>query len=478
MLHCDPTASHYLKVLLDGVLGPGLLPQRDCLAVQALAGPSVALPADARHPPFLHGRARRGHTFHTLYGYEKLAESTRKTFGTRKQKADFSSGRHKPGSRTSRRRAHRSRTTGTWAAPPATHPSATAWQNRRYRGHRQRAHRISDAEAGGAPRARHQGEQQRGRPRARSVLRVRHDPLAVADRLKRRWIGIDVSHRGRHGSSACRQEGGARARVRRRRRSPGARGRPEARGGRLGPRWARSGDDAWPHRARPRPVGSPRRRNLGRGAPGRSRSSRTAHAPRGSPSSPAWPRPSSRTSHWPGRKRTRSPTPRGSWSTPAAWRRRSTRSSGTSCTDRFPGSESRRRGPAGGGRPAGRCDDRRRQVVGRVRRPSRRRLRPHLGGRAARAAPGSSAPSACAGASISVAARRVRRDARSCGSIGPRRSRPTGSTTRACSSTSRQRPSRPGRSPHRRVTEDRGSRSPSSRGGARAGAAPSCRGTP
>jgi site-specific DNA-methyltransferase (adenine-specific) len=37
------------------------------------------------------------HTFHTLYGYEKLAPSTLKTFGTKKQRADFSSGHRKPG---------------------------------------------------------------------------------------------------------------------------------------------------------------------------------------------------------------------------------------------------------------------------------------------------------------------------------------------------------------------------------------------
>src|SRR5215831_7752173 len=35
-------------------------------------------------------------TFHVLYGYEKLAESTIKTYGTKRQKADFSSGHRKP----------------------------------------------------------------------------------------------------------------------------------------------------------------------------------------------------------------------------------------------------------------------------------------------------------------------------------------------------------------------------------------------
>jgi site-specific DNA-methyltransferase (adenine-specific) len=38
-----------------------------------------------------------GHCFNTLYGYEELAASTKKTFGTRRQVADFSSGHRKPG---------------------------------------------------------------------------------------------------------------------------------------------------------------------------------------------------------------------------------------------------------------------------------------------------------------------------------------------------------------------------------------------
>ena len=28
-LHCDPTASHYLKLLMDAVFGPDKLPERD-----------------------------------------------------------------------------------------------------------------------------------------------------------------------------------------------------------------------------------------------------------------------------------------------------------------------------------------------------------------------------------------------------------------------------------------------------------------
>ena len=46
-LHCDPTASHYLKMLMDAVFGAGELPQRD------------RLEADARRSSNAHGAARR-----------------------------------------------------------------------------------------------------------------------------------------------------------------------------------------------------------------------------------------------------------------------------------------------------------------------------------------------------------------------------------------------------------------------------------
>ena len=36
-LHCDPTASHYLKLLMDAVFGPAKLSERDCL--EALRSP-------------------------------------------------------------------------------------------------------------------------------------------------------------------------------------------------------------------------------------------------------------------------------------------------------------------------------------------------------------------------------------------------------------------------------------------------------
>lgn len=95
-LHCDPTASHYLKVILDVVFGPGTFQNE--VVWRYRRWPAKARRFQRMHDVlFYYSRSDRGeHTFHTLYGYEKLAESTLKTFGTKKQLADFSSGHRKP----------------------------------------------------------------------------------------------------------------------------------------------------------------------------------------------------------------------------------------------------------------------------------------------------------------------------------------------------------------------------------------------
>lgn len=46
-LHCDPTASHYLKIMLDAIFGPPLLSQRDHLAPNWSPRQGAALRADA-----------------------------------------------------------------------------------------------------------------------------------------------------------------------------------------------------------------------------------------------------------------------------------------------------------------------------------------------------------------------------------------------------------------------------------------------
>jgi site-specific DNA-methyltransferase (adenine-specific) len=96
-LHCDPTASHYLKILMDAVLGPECF--RNEVIWRYRRWPARSRQFQKMHDVLLfYTRSAAGqHCFNTLYGYEELAASTKKTFGTRRQVADFSSGHRKPG---------------------------------------------------------------------------------------------------------------------------------------------------------------------------------------------------------------------------------------------------------------------------------------------------------------------------------------------------------------------------------------------
>ena len=95
-LHCDPTASHYLKLVLDAVFGEGGF--RNEVIWRYRRWPAKSRQFQKMHDVLLvYSKSHAGEqVFNTLYGYEKLAESTLKTFGTRKQRADFSSGHRKP----------------------------------------------------------------------------------------------------------------------------------------------------------------------------------------------------------------------------------------------------------------------------------------------------------------------------------------------------------------------------------------------
>jgi site-specific DNA-methyltransferase (adenine-specific) len=94
-LHCDPTASHYLKVLLDRVFGPEGF--RNEVVWRYRRWPAKSRRFQRMHDVLLFYAKTRAHVFEPLYGYEGLAASTRKTFGTKRQRADFSSGHRKPG---------------------------------------------------------------------------------------------------------------------------------------------------------------------------------------------------------------------------------------------------------------------------------------------------------------------------------------------------------------------------------------------
>jgi site-specific DNA-methyltransferase (adenine-specific) len=177
-LHCDPTASHYLKVLLDAVFGPGTF--RNEIVWRYRRWPTKARRFQRMHDVLLFYTARPGaeHTFHTLYGYEKLADSTLKTFGTRKQRADFSSGHRKPGVEDNETQGPPLSDSWEIGVIAAIGKERTGYPTQKPEALLERVIRASSSEGD-------------------TVL----DPfcgcgttIAVADRLKRRWIGIDVAH--------------------------------------------------------------------------------------------------------------------------------------------------------------------------------------------------------------------------------------------------------------------------------------------
>jgi site-specific DNA-methyltransferase (adenine-specific) len=94
-LHCDWHASHWLRCLLDEVFGAGCF--KNEIVWRYRRWPAKTRVFQRMHDViFWYGRSESdGHAFEPMY--EALAPSTLATFGTRKQVADFSSGRRKPG---------------------------------------------------------------------------------------------------------------------------------------------------------------------------------------------------------------------------------------------------------------------------------------------------------------------------------------------------------------------------------------------
>jgi site-specific DNA-methyltransferase (adenine-specific) len=193
-LHCDPTASHYLKVLLDSIFGPACF--RNEVIWRYRRWPAKARRFQRMHDVLLFYTASPGNqqTFNVLYGYERLADSTLKTFGTKKQKADFTSGHRKP-----------SVEDGDTQGPPLS----DYWD-------------LAEIETTGAPlsdawevgiiapigRERTGYYTQKPEKLLERVIRssskegdVVLDPfcgcgtaIAVAEHWKRQWVGIDVTH--------------------------------------------------------------------------------------------------------------------------------------------------------------------------------------------------------------------------------------------------------------------------------------------
>jgi DNA modification methylase len=176
-LHCDPTASHYLKVLLDGVFGPACF--RNEIIWRYRRWPARARRFQRMHDVLLFYTASPGnvHTFHTLHGYEKLAESTLKTFGTKRQRADFSSGHRKPSVEDVDTAGPPLSDTWEVGVIAAIGKQRTGYPTQKPEALLERVIRASSSEGD-----------------------VVLDPfcgcgtaIAVAHRLKRRWIGIDIS---------------------------------------------------------------------------------------------------------------------------------------------------------------------------------------------------------------------------------------------------------------------------------------------
>ena len=182
------------KVLLDGVFGPACF--RNEVIWRYRRWPAKARRFQRMHDVLLFYTASpsSAHTFNTLFGYEKLAESTLKTFGTKKQRADFSSGHRKPG-------VEDAETQGP--------PLSDFWETSELAAE---GMPLSDSWEVGVIAA--IGRERTGFPTQKPeallerVIRASSnegdvvlDPfcgcgttVAVAERLQRRWIGIDATH--------------------------------------------------------------------------------------------------------------------------------------------------------------------------------------------------------------------------------------------------------------------------------------------
>jgi site-specific DNA-methyltransferase (adenine-specific) len=177
-LHCDPTASHYLKILLDGIFGPACF--RNEVIWRYRRWPTKSTRFQRMHDVLLfYSASPKGeHVFNTLYGYEQLAESTLKTFGTKKQKADFSSWHRKPSVEDEES-----------VGPPL----CDVWDVK--------VIAPIGKERTGYPTQKPEALLERVIRASSNEGDVVLDPfcgcgtaIAVAEKLRRRWIGIDVTH--------------------------------------------------------------------------------------------------------------------------------------------------------------------------------------------------------------------------------------------------------------------------------------------
>lgn len=93
-LHCDPTASHYLKLLLDGVFGKANFRNEIIWCYRKWSVAQGQYPRN--HDTILFYSRNGAQTFHTLYG--DPSPGTMKRWGGRRQRAVFEDGVRKAGS--------------------------------------------------------------------------------------------------------------------------------------------------------------------------------------------------------------------------------------------------------------------------------------------------------------------------------------------------------------------------------------------
>jgi len=177
-LHCDPTASHYLKILMDAVFRPENF--RNEVVWRYRRWPAKSRQFQKMHDILLfYSKCSGEHLFNTLYGYEKLAESTVKTYGTKKQVALFDEdGHRRPG--TEEEESKGPALSDVWEV------SIVA---------------PSGKERLGYPTQKPEALLERVILASTDEGAVVLDPfcgcgtaVAVAQKLKRQWIGIDVTH--------------------------------------------------------------------------------------------------------------------------------------------------------------------------------------------------------------------------------------------------------------------------------------------
>jgi site-specific DNA-methyltransferase (adenine-specific) len=177
-LHCDTVASHYLKILMDAIFRPDNFRNEVIWRYRRWPAPSRSFQKMHDVLLFYSRTPTADRTFHTMYGYEKLAESTLKTYGTKKQIADFSSGHRKP---------------STEEVESPGPPLSDVWEVSIIA--------PSGKERLGYPTQKPEALLERVIRASSNEGDVVLDPfcgcgtaVAVAHRLKRRWIGIDITH--------------------------------------------------------------------------------------------------------------------------------------------------------------------------------------------------------------------------------------------------------------------------------------------